>query len=88
VRKMSIQINKTKSFKKRLNLSTWSIIALALSFALIMQIAYIDSAHALTKFNRCIVEFANSHGHLTLSDANSCYTKEFKGAKGFDANGH
>ncbi len=76
-----------KSIKK-LNLPTWSIIAFVISFALLMQIAFIDAAHALTKFNRCIVEMANSHGKLSLNDANSCYTKEFKGAQGHDANGH
>lgn len=84
---MSITINKTKSIKK-LNLPTWSIIALVLSFAILMQIAYIESAHALTKFNKCIVDVANSHGKLSLNDANTCYTKEFKGAQGHDANGH
>ncbi|MDQ6724106.1 MAG: hypothetical protein M3Z01_07565 [Thermoproteota archaeon] len=85
-KEMSIRINKMKSIKK-LNLPTWSIIALVLSFAILMQIAYIESAHALTKFNRCIVDFANSHGKLSLNDANDCYTKEFKGAQGHDANG-
>lgn len=60
---------------------------LVVSFVILMQITNINSAHALTKFEKCVVDIANSKGSFTLDDANSCYTKEFKGADGADDDG-
>ena len=60
---------------------------LAAYFVILMQISFAESAHALTKFEACVVDIANSKGSFTLNDANNCYTKEFKGAQGADNNG-
>ena len=84
---MENKINKIKSPKKW-NSSTLSIVAFAIAFAILIPVAFIDSAHALTKYENCIINAANNHGKLSLSDVTSCYDNEFKGAKGSDANGH
>jgi hypothetical protein len=75
---------------KRIKKSNTSIIAisvLVVSFVILMQISFAESAHALTKFEACVVNIANSKGSFTLDDANNCYTKEFKGADGADDDG-
>ncbi len=84
---MENKLNKIKSAKKRNTLSL-SIVAFAVAFAILIPVAFIDSAHALTKYENCIINAANNHGKLSLSDVTSCYDNEFKGAKGSDANGH
>ncbi|MGN6821408.1 MAG: hypothetical protein ACTHJ7_01310 [Candidatus Nitrosocosmicus sp.] len=60
---------------------------LVVSFVILMQISFAESAHALTKFEACVVNIANSKGKFTLDDANNCYTKEFKGAQGANDDG-
>ncbi len=75
-------------FVKKWNTSSWSIIAFAIAFAILIPLSYIDSAHALTKYENCIINASNNHGKLSLSDVTRCYDNEFKGAKGSDANGH
>jgi hypothetical protein len=84
---MENKLNKIKSAKKRNTLSL-SIVAFAVAFAILIPVAFIDSAHALTKYENCIINAANNHGKLSLSDVTRCYDNEFKGAKGSDANGH
>ena len=84
---MENKLNKIKSAKKRNTLSL-SIVAFAVAIAILIPVAFIDSAHALTKYENCIINAANNHGKLSLSDVTSCYDNEFKGAKGSDANGH
>jgi hypothetical protein len=84
---MENKLNKIKSAKKRNTLSL-SIVAFAVAFAILIPVAFIDSAHALTKYENCIINAANNHGKLSLSDVTNCYDNEFKGAKGSDANGH
>ena len=78
--------NKFKKINKS-NASIISMAILAVSFVILMQISFAESAHALTKFEACVVDIANSKGSFTLNDANNCYTKEFKGAQGADNNG-
>ena len=78
--------NKFKKIKKS-NASIISMAILAVSFVILMQISFAESVHALTKFEACVVDVANSKGSFTLNDANNCYTKEFKGAQGADNNG-
>lgn len=70
--------NKIKGSRK----SNVSIIGTA-----ILVVSFAQSAYALTKFEACVVNIANSKGIFTLADANKCYTKEFKGAQGADNNG-
>jgi hypothetical protein len=84
---MDNKINEIKSAKKW-NFPTLSIIAFAFAFAILIPVAFIDSANALTKYENCVINAANNHGKLSLSDGTICYDKEFKGAKGSDANGH
>ncbi|HXS59265.1 MAG TPA: hypothetical protein VN703_00435 [Candidatus Sulfopaludibacter sp.] len=84
---MENKLNKIKSAKKWNTLSL-SIVAFAFAFAILIPVAFIDSAHALTKYENCIINAANNHGKLSLSDVTNCYDNEFKGAKGSDANGH
>ncbi len=73
---------------KKMNFPTLSLIAFVVSFAILLQIAHIDSAHALTKYINCVTKVANNQGSLSLSDVTICYDKEFKGAAGSDADGH
>ncbi len=75
--------NKIKSAKNG-STSYLSIVA----FAILIPVAFIDSVHALTKYENCIINAANNHGKLSLSDSSICYDEEFKGAKGSDANEH
>jgi hypothetical protein len=85
---LDMNINKIKINNiKKLNLPTLSIIAFVISFAILIQIAYIDSAHALTKYINCVTKIANSNGKLSLTDVTTCYDKEFKGAANADADG-
>jgi hypothetical protein len=84
---MENKLNKIKSAKKWNTLSL-SIVAFAVAFAILIPVAFIDSAYALTKYENCIINAANNHGKLSLSDVTNCYDNEFKGAKGSDANGH
>ena len=72
---------------KKLNFPTLSIIAFVISFAILIQIAHIDSAHALTKYINCVTKIANNGGALSLADVTACYDKEFKGAINSDADG-
>ena len=76
-------------FKKNMKSNTLIIgtAVLVVSFVILMQISFTESAHALTKFEACVVSIANSNGKFTLDDANNCYTKEFKGADGADDDG-
>jgi hypothetical protein len=78
--------NKIKGSKKS-NVSVIGTAILVVSFVILMQVSFAQSAHALTKFEACVVNIANSKGSFTLDDANKCYTKEFKGAQGADNNG-
>ena len=78
--------NKIKKIRKS-NASIISMAVLIVSFVILMQISFAESAHALTKFEACVVNIANSKGSFSLDDANSCYTKEFKGAQGADDDG-
>jgi hypothetical protein len=85
---LDMNINKIKMNKiKKLNLPTLSIIAFVISFAILIQIAYIDSAHALTKYINCVTKIANNQGTLSLSDVTACYDKQFKGAINSDDDG-
>ncbi|MGN6350260.1 MAG: hypothetical protein ACTHL3_02220 [Candidatus Nitrosocosmicus sp.] len=76
-------------FKKNRKSNTLIIgtAVLVVSFVILMQISFAESAHALTKFEACVVNIANSKGKFTLDDANNCYTKEFKGAQGANDDG-
>ena len=78
--------NKIKKNKKSNTLIIGTAV-LAVSFVILMQISFAESAHALTKFEACVVNIANSNGKFTLDDANNCYTKEFKGAQGANDDG-
>ncbi len=71
-----------------MNFSSLSIVAFAIVFAILIPVTYINHTYALTKYENCVINSANSHGKLSLSDVTSCYDKEFDGAKGSDANGH
>jgi hypothetical protein len=84
---MENKINKMKSLKKY-DLKTWSIVIFAVAFAILIPMTYINSANALTKYENCIINAANNHGKISLSDVISCYDNEFKGAQGSDENGH
>ncbi|MDQ6723272.1 MAG: hypothetical protein M3Z01_03285 [Thermoproteota archaeon] len=75
-------------FIKKWNLSSLSIVAFAIAFAILLPLAYIDSAHALTKYENCIINASNNHGKLLISEVTICYDNEFKGAKASDADGH
>lgn len=70
------------------NLKMLGIIALSVALAVLIPLSYAGSAHALTKYENCIINAANNHGKLSLSDVLNCYDNEFKGAHGSDANGH
>jgi len=72
----------------RTNLKMLSIIALTVALAVLIPMSFAGSAHALTKYENCVINAANSHGKLSLSDVLNCYDKEFKGAQGSDADGH
>jgi hypothetical protein len=78
--------NKFKKNKKSNTLIKGTAV-LVVSFVILMQISFAESAHALTKFEACVVNIANSKGKFTLDDANNCYTKEFKGAQGANDDG-
>ncbi len=67
---MENKINKIKSAKK-LNSSSLSIVAFAIAFAIQIPVAFIDSAHALTKYENCVINATNNHGKLSLSDVTS-----------------
>ncbi len=75
-------------FVKKWNLLSLSIVAFAITFAILLSLSYIDSAHALTKYENCIINASNNHGKLLISEVTSCYDNEFKGAKASDADGH
>ena len=79
-------MNNLKNIRKS-NASIISMAILVVSFVILMQISFAESAHALTKFEACVVDIANSKGSFTLAVANSCYTKEFKGAQGANDDG-
>jgi hypothetical protein len=59
----------------------WSIIAIVIALAIVVQIGFIVPAHALTYYFNCITRIANKHGMLTLENVENCYDKVFKGAK-------
>jgi hypothetical protein len=59
----------------------WSIIAIVIALAIVVQIGFIVPAHALTYYFNCITRIANKHGTLTLENVENCYDKVFKGAK-------
>ena len=72
---------------KKPKIPAWSIIAFVISFAILIQISHIDSAHALTKYINCVTSIANSKRVLSLTDVTACYDKEFKGAINSNADG-
>jgi hypothetical protein len=72
---------------KKPNISTLSIIVFVISFAILIQITYVDSANALTKYINCVTSIANSKRVLSLTDATACYDKEFKGATNSNTDG-
>jgi hypothetical protein len=78
--------NKIKKIKK-INIPTLSVIAFVISFAILMQISHLETAHALTKYFACVVDKANEQGTFSIDDADACYVKEFKGAAGADNDG-
>jgi hypothetical protein len=80
---MENKIKKTEKSK----VPVIGVAILVVSFVILMQISFAESAHALTKFEACVVNIANSKGKFTLDDANNCYTKEFKGARGANDDG-
>ncbi len=80
---MENKINKIK----KLNIPTLGVIAFIISFAILMQISNFESAHALTKYFKCIVDTANEQGSLSIEDADACYVKQFKGAADADYDG-
>jgi hypothetical protein len=70
---LNMKIDKIKmNTIKKLNFPLLSIIAFVISFAILIQIAHIDSAHALTKYINCVTKIANNGGALSLSDVTAC----------------
>jgi hypothetical protein len=51
------------------------------AFAILIPIAFIDSAHALAKYENCIINAANNHVKLSLFDVTIFYDNEFKEQK-------
>ena len=73
--------------KNNTKMTTISILSVAATLVIFIQIDLIGNAHALTRFNNCITRDANNHGTLSLADVENCYDTVFKGAQDADDDG-
>jgi hypothetical protein len=61
-----------------------SILAIAVSLIILIQVTIIDTANALTRYINCITRVANDNGTVSMSNIENCYDKVFKGAQDAD----
>ncbi len=64
------------------------ISCIVFSLVIIAQITIVDAANALTRYFNCTTRVANSESTFSLSDAETCYDKVFKGALDNDRYGN
>jgi hypothetical protein len=73
--------------KNNTKLTTSSLLAIAATLVILIQIGLIDAAEGLTRYYNCVTRDANNHGTLPLADVEDCYEKVFNGAENADDDG-
>ncbi|MBA3749603.1 MAG: hypothetical protein H0X03_01660 [Nitrosopumilus sp.] len=61
-----------------------SMIAIAISLLILIQVTIVDTANALSRYINCVTKVANNNGTVSMSNIENCYDKVFKGANDAD----
>jgi hypothetical protein len=74
-------------FKNNTNVTNLTLLVIAATFVILIQIDLIYTAEGLTRYYNCVTRDANNHGTLSLADVEDCYEKVFNGAENADDDG-
>ncbi len=73
--------------KNNTKMTKLCILAITATMVILTQIALVENAQGLTRFDNCVTRNANNHGTLSLADVERCYDSVFQGALDNDADG-
>jgi hypothetical protein len=77
-----ICIKKVKGEKTKYH-SILSTIAIMMALSLLIYIALVTPAHALTRYYNCVARVANKNATLSMENVDACYNMIFKGAANY-----